>query len=86
MIHELKWDSLFAYLEAQVNFRKDKKGTTWTCDNQLTFTKKFCEANHLDFEKVKSTLNTFGGYCDCEVLFNAENHLKDCYIFAEVIN
>ena len=79
---DLKWDQLFSYLEAKCNFRIVKRKTTWNCDNKLTFTEEFCVANNLDFEKVKATLNTFGGFCDCEVLFNAEEHLKDRYIFA----
>jgi hypothetical protein len=84
-MNDLKWDNLFDYLEVKVNFHKVKGKTTWTCDNQLTFTKEFCDINNLDFEKVKSTLNTFGGYCDCEVLFNAQDHLTDRYIFAEIL-
>jgi hypothetical protein len=83
MTNDLKWNDLFAYLEAKVNFRKEKGKTVWTCDNKLTFAKEFCEANNLDFEKVKATLNTFSGYCDCEVLFNACDHLTDHYIIVE---
>jgi len=82
MTDDLQWDALFGFLEAKVNFRKVKSKDTWTCDNQLTFTKEFCDANNLDFEKIKATLNTFGGFCDCEVLFNSADHLEGRYIFA----
>ena len=40
------------------------------CDHTLTFTKKWSEANGIDFNIIKTWLNEHGGFCDCEVLFN----------------
>jgi hypothetical protein len=84
-VNRIKWDKLFGYLETKCNFKKVKGKTTWVCDGELKFTKMFCEENNLDFDKVKATLNTFGGYCDCEVLFNAVSHLEERFIFAEKV-
>ena len=72
----MNFDTLFCYLEKECNFRKEDGKETWTCDGTLKSTKKFCERNSLDFEKVKERLGETGGYCDCEVLFNSINRIK----------
>jgi len=69
---------LVRYLEERCNFHKDDSGfgVTWTCDNSLAFTKKFCEKNNLDFAHVKALLEGNGGFCDCEILFNCVERIS----------
>lgn len=74
MIH---WNELLLHLQRKVHFRKVKGDTTWNCDGELTFTKEFCKKKGLDFNGVALVLANFGGFCDCEVLFNAAEFLKN---------
>ena len=55
----------------------DGSGVTWTCDNSLAFTKKFCVKNNLDFPQVKALLEGNGRFCDCEVLFNCVERISE---------
>jgi metal-sulfur cluster biosynthetic enzyme len=77
---------LVQYLERQCNFHKefglepvdlDGSGVTWTCDNSLAFTKKFCDENNLEFLQVKALLESNGGFCDCEVLFSCVERISE---------
>jgi len=77
-----EYQDLFKYLDKKCNFHEKKKGDphslTWVCFNDLRFTEQFCKKNKLDFIRVKYILEFFGGFCDCEVLFNVdrEEHEK----------
>ena len=71
----IQWDALFKHLEKKVNFHKENGETKWTCYGDLRFTKEFCESNNLSFEGVQLVLANFGGFCDCEVLFNSVDYL-----------
>jgi hypothetical protein len=42
------------------------------CDNRLTHTLVFLGDNELPVDQVVRWLHDAGGYCDCEVLANAE--------------
>jgi hypothetical protein len=57
------------------SFRQEVAGDPntikWVCDNELTFTRKWLEARVLDVEGAITYLKEHGGYCDCEVVFNA---------------
>ena len=73
----MKYKKLFDYLEKKSNFRKVKTEDTWTCYNDLRFTKQFCKENKLNFEELKKKLEDTGGFCDCEVLFNSAEKIKE---------
>ena len=73
----ITYGDLFDYLEKYCNFHKrdtDDK-TTWTCHGDLRATKKFCDKHRLFFPTVEKVLQSRGGYCDCEVLFNVADHI-----------
>ena len=40
------------------------------CDHTLARTTEWAKKAGLDVEKVLTSVRAFGGYCDCEVLFN----------------
>jgi len=40
------------------------------CDHTLARTAEWAKKAGLDVEKVLASVREFGGYCDCEVLFN----------------
>jgi len=42
------------------------------CDNTLRLVKRWLKEQGLAFEPVEAWLNENGGYCDCEVVLNAE--------------
>jgi len=42
------------------------------CDNTLRLVKRWLKEQGLPFEPVEAWLNENGGYCDCEVVLNAE--------------
>jgi hypothetical protein len=42
------------------------------CDNTLRRVKRWLKEQKLPFEPVEAWLHENGGYCDCEVLLNAE--------------
>jgi hypothetical protein len=75
----ITYDNLFKYLEEKCNFRKRKSDgeIIWNCDGQLTFTKQFCDDNKLNFKTVEDMVKKYGGYCDCEVLFNAVERIDE---------
>jgi hypothetical protein len=61
------YDELFQHILKQLS----KK----TCDHTLRYTKAFAEKHGLDFADLKDRLSYAGGYCDCEVLLNAEDNI-----------
>jgi len=71
-----EYQDLFKYIGKKCNFhhtrKNDPSSTTWTCHNDLRFTETWCKRNKMDFLRVKHILEFFGGYCDCEVLFNVD--------------
>ena len=77
-----EYDDLFKYLDRKCNFHNTRKNdptsTTWTCHNDLRFTEAWCKRNKIDFTIVKHIMGFFGGFCDCEILFNVaiEEHEK----------
>jgi len=60
-----KYGELFDYLEQELGKRD-------ACDNTLRLTKLFAEQHDLSFAALSDVLMDMSGYCDCEVLFNAE--------------
>lgn len=46
------------------------------CDNTLRYTIAFLEQKQLPKEQVITWLENAGGYCDCEVIANAEEEFK----------
>jgi len=47
------------------------------CDHSMRFTMEFIRTRHLSPETILPWLNSYGGYCDCEVLTNVESHWGD---------
>ncbi len=56
-------------------------GMTWDCDGTLKLTRRWLKRHNLDIETNVAALNACGGYCDCEIIFNAvdrwENYLQE---------
>jgi len=42
------------------------------CDHSLSLVRTWAEENEVDPDSLSSSLEHFGGYCDCEVLANVE--------------
>jgi hypothetical protein len=61
--------SLFDWLDMQLE--NDR------CDHTLTMTRAWLEQQRLDVRAVVPWLEDNGGYCDCEVLANVEQHVED---------
>jgi hypothetical protein len=76
-----EWKDLFRYIDRKCNFHEKKKGDpksmTWTCFGDLRFAESFCKRHKLDSERVKHILQFFGGFCDCEILFNVNTERYD---------
>lgn len=73
-------------LEIKCDFKqsnpKDKKSITWNCGNNHSFSKQILSSMGLNNEETKSFLSKceeYGGYCDCEILFNSEERLLAHY-------
>lgn len=45
------------------------------CKHDYILTKLFCQENNIDFNRIVDWLREHGGYCDCEVLANVEEHI-----------
>ena len=54
----------------------DRKGAP-PCDRTARETKAFLAARGLDEQRVIPWLQSYGGYCDCEVLANVESTWGD---------
>lgn len=48
------------------------------CDHSRRLTQTFLEDRRLAIEPVFAWLDEHGGYCDCEVLANVEQHWQEC--------
>ena len=48
------------------------------CDHSRRLARGFLELRGLRVDEVFSWLDEHGGYCDCEVLFNVEEHWERC--------
>jgi hypothetical protein len=59
-------ESLFAFVDAQV----DKEG----CDHTHRFTEKWVSENKQQRLPIFEWLEEHGGFCDCEVVANAQDH------------
>ena len=63
------------------NFRKDKKGETiWKCAGGMdkSLSKRILDSMGISETHQKKFLDKchkLGGHCDCEILFNAAEHL-----------
>jgi hypothetical protein len=68
-ISQLK--ELFDYLDENL---KDNG-----CQHSLVLTEAYLKENSLPVNSVISWLNQYGGYCDCEVLANVEDHFEDLF-------
>ncbi|TGE20456.1 DUF2695 domain-containing protein [Hymenobacter aquaticus] len=64
---ELK--ALFDYLDEQL-------GET-DCDDTLRLTQQFLESRNIPVAPITAWLDTYGGYCDCEVLANVEEKFEN---------
>ncbi len=47
------------------------------CDHSRRFTEKWLDANQVARAPVLSWLESNGGFCDCEVVFNAMQHWEE---------
>lgn len=65
-----KFKELFDYLDAQL----DGNG----CNHDWGFTLGFLNNHQIPLEPIVEFLQKNGGYCDCEVLMNVEDKLKNC--------
>lgn len=88
-IQEVRKSSLFTeYKEMKPTYAElvdwigvevfDKDGNS-KCDTTLKRTQAFCEAAGADFEAVKQTLESHGGYCDCEIVYNVADSMDEPY-------
>ena len=55
----------------------DEQLTEHGCDHTLGFTKRFTLDHKLPFESIELWLSKYGGYCDCEILLNVEDHFEN---------
>jgi hypothetical protein len=54
----------------------DSALTRQVCDHTRKLTRSWLEERGLPLDKVLSWMDEHGGYCDCEVLFNVEEHWR----------
>ena len=47
------------------------------CDHTLKKTLSFLKGRRLDLAKIVPWLKNYGGYCDCEVIFNVDGGLGE---------
>lgn len=64
------FEKLFDYVDGCLD--------TAGCSHDLRFTVKFLNNHQIPLEPVVEFLQKNGGYCDCEVLMNVEDKLKNC--------
>jgi Protein of unknown function (DUF2695) len=71
--------ALFDYLEGPqgCNFQDDERGeATWKCDTTLDMTRAWLRDRGLDEEENIAFLESLGGHCDCEVVFNVTDKVE----------
>jgi hypothetical protein len=54
----------------------DQRLSETECDHSFRHTIAFLDSQQIQQENVLAWLENAGGYCDCEVLFNAEEKLE----------
>ena len=64
-----------AQMAALFNFVDDRLQES-ECDNTLRHTVSFLQKHQFPQEPVLAWLRNAGGYCDCEVIFNAEEEFE----------
>ena len=42
------------------------------CDHSLTHTQRWAKTKKIDFDRLRASLENFGGFCDCEVIYNVD--------------
>lgn len=68
-MNKLTWGDLFEYI--------GKSDKTCPAGNETPVLEEFCDRYGLPYYVIKAFLASFGGHCDCEILMNSTNHLKD---------
>ncbi len=82
---DAQWAEFFDRLEGPegCDFKEDADGkTTWNCagGNDKTHARAILTAMSLDPIHISDVLHEveyFGGYCDCEILFNAAPRIAE---------
>lgn len=83
-----QWQEFFTKLEGPFgcNFKEkvpgDPKSVTWRCKGGFdkTYSERTLERMGVsddDAAQVLSLVESLGGHCDCEVLFNAEERIQE---------
>ena len=79
-----EWEEFFRRLEGPegCNFRVEYLKTVWDCKGGMdkTFSEKILDLMELSNMKLQGVLTyveEFGGHCDCEVLFNAADRIRE---------
>lgn len=84
MLTEKQMDDFFRRLKGEegCNFKKDEKGkVTWRCkggnnkEKSIYILKKM-EIPEKDMIEFLCLCDRYGGHCDCEILFNAEERVR----------
>ena len=57
----------------------DEKLSAGECDNSLRYTISFLDIHQFNAEPVIQWLQDAGGYCDCEVIMNAEEKFESAF-------
>ncbi len=86
MLTRKQLDEFFFRLEGEegCDFKKDENGKViWRCKGGKDKSKAFeilrkMEISEKEIAGFISLCEQYGGYCDCEILFNAEEHLRAC--------
>ena len=47
------------------------------CNHNFKITNTFLEEKDIKNDKIHAWFNEFGGYCDCEILYNIEEKFED---------
>ena len=55
----------------------EAEGIHWNCDGTLKLTRGWLRRHNLTVEVNIAALEACGGYCDCEVVFNAVDRWAD---------
>jgi Protein of unknown function (DUF2695) len=71
------YGDLFDHLEATLS--------RCPCDHTFRHTQAFAGANAVHYEKLSQTLGDCGGYCDCEVLFNASVRIPNGKVIGDEV-
>lgn len=61
----------------------DERLENQECDSALTIASEWLESSQFDTEENLEQIRNLGGYCDCEVLFNAAGRWPDCMLNAK---